>query len=78
MIKAIGIEKSYNGEKVLKDVSLHIKKGERVAICEARKHFAWYLKGERGSAAARGELNRASTLEELQEIINGYISSLDI
>ena len=53
------------------------EKGERVAICEARKHFAWYLKGERGSAAARGELNRASTLEELQEIINGYISSLD-
>ena len=54
------------------------EKGERVAICEARKHFAWYLKGERGSAAARGELNRASTLEELQEIINGYIGSLDI
>ncbi|MBQ3571818.1 MAG: ABC transporter ATP-binding protein [Clostridia bacterium] len=32
MIKAVGIEKSYNGEKVLKDVSLHIKKGEFLSI----------------------------------------------
>lgn len=53
------------------------EKGERTAICEARKHFAWYLKGERGSAAARGELNRASTLEELNDIINNYINSLN-
>lgn len=52
------------------------EKGEGVAICEARKHLAWYLKGERGSASARGEINRAATLEDLEQIINGYLSSL--
>lgn len=32
MIKAINIEKSYNGEKVLKSVSLHVERGEFVTI----------------------------------------------
>lgn len=32
MIKAVGIEKSYNGEKVLKGVTLNIKSGEFVSI----------------------------------------------
>ena len=53
------------------------EKGERVAICEARKHLAWYLKGERGSASTRGEINHASTLEELESIINKYLESLN-
>lgn len=52
------------------------EKGERVAICEARKHLAWYLKGERGSASTRGEINHASTLEELNAIINRYLDGL--
>ncbi len=52
------------------------EKGERIAICEARKHLSWYLKGERGSAGVRGEINHASTLEELNEIINNYLSTL--
>lgn len=53
------------------------EKGERVAICEARKHLSWYLKGERGSASVRGEVNHASTLDELKEMINNYLSSLN-
>ena len=32
MIVAENIEKSYNGEKVLKSVSLEIKKGEFVSV----------------------------------------------
>ncbi len=52
------------------------EKGEGVAICEARKHFAWYLKGERGSAAVRDAINHASTLDELNKIIDSYIDSL--
>ena len=52
------------------------EKGEDVAICEARKHFAWYLKGERGSAAVRDAINHASTLDELNKIIDSYIDSL--
>lgn len=53
------------------------EKGESVAICEARKHLAWYLKGERGSAFTRGQINHASTLEELESIINNYLSTLN-
>ena len=53
------------------------EKGEHIAICEARKHLAWYLKGERGSASVRGEINHASTLEELNGIINNYLDSLN-
>lgn len=51
--------------------------GERIAICEARKHLAWYLKGERGSASVRAKINQASTLDQLNQIINDYISSLE-
>jgi tRNA-dihydrouridine synthase B len=52
------------------------EKGEGIAVCEARKHFAWYLKGERGSAAMRDAINHASTLDELNKIIDSYIDSL--
>ncbi len=53
------------------------ERGEEIAICEARKHLAWYLKGERGSAGVRDQINHASTLDELNEIINSYIRSLE-
>lgn len=53
------------------------EKGEAIAICEARKHLSWYLKGERGSASVRDEINRTSTLLELQELISNYINSLN-
>ncbi len=43
-------------------------KGERIGICEARKHAAWYLKGIKNAAAYRAEcvaINSVSQLEEL-------------
>ena len=52
------------------------EKGEAIAVCEARKHLSWYLKGERGSAELRARVNRTSTLEELNELISSYLSSL--
>ncbi len=59
-------------------VSYMIKeKGERVAVCEARKHLSWYLKGERGSAAVRDEINRTETLEQLNALISDYLNSLN-
>jgi len=51
-------------------------KGETVAICEARKHLAWYIKGERGCTEVKVAINRASTLDELDEILSGYESAL--
>ena len=53
------------------------EKGEGVAICEARKHLSWYLKGERGSAEVRDKINRTQTLDELEELINSYLNSLN-
>ncbi|MBE6554456.1 MAG: tRNA dihydrouridine synthase DusB [Ruminococcaceae bacterium] len=50
--------------------SLVSEKGERIGVAESRKHMAWYLHGVRGAAAARGEIMRASTLSELQEIFD--------
>lgn len=51
----------------------HIKllceyKGERVAMLEARKHAAWYLKGIRGAAAYRRETGSLETFSQLEEL----------
>ncbi len=44
-------------------------KGEAVAIPEARKQSALYLKGFRGAAAIRAEINRATTFEEAKRAL---------
>ncbi len=45
------------------------EKGERIGISEARKHLAWYTHGLRGSAAVRGKLMTASTLDEVKSLL---------
>ena len=40
-------------------------KGERIAIPEARKQIALYLKSFRGAARIRGEINRATTYDDV-------------
>ena len=47
------------------------EKGERVGVAESRKHMAWYLHGVRGAAAARGELMRCESLEQVRAIFEG-------
>lgn len=44
-------------------------KGEAVAVREMRKHFSWYLKGMRGAARLREEVNRAVTQEQLLAVL---------
>lgn len=44
-------------------------KGEGTAIREMRKHFAWYIKGMRGAARIREEINLSRTREELVKAI---------
>lgn len=46
------------------------EKGERIAIAEARKHLSWYIKGAKGAASARVEINRAETLEDMKRILS--------
>lgn len=41
------------------------RKGERVALREARKHAAWYMRGLRGAAALRAKAGTISSLEDL-------------
>ena len=44
-------------------------KGERVAVPEARKQIALYLRSFRGAALLRAEINRALTYGEIEGII---------
>lgn len=44
-------------------------KGEAIATREMRKHLAWYIKGIRGAARIREEINKTSTKEEMVKII---------
>lgn len=43
-------------------------KGEHIAVCEARKHAAWYLKGEKNSAKIRQRINTLNSAEEIKTI----------
>lgn len=44
-------------------------KGEYIGIREARKHASWYIKGMKGAAALRNEINCAVTLEEMKNTL---------
>ncbi|MBE6688630.1 MAG: tRNA dihydrouridine synthase DusB [Ruminococcaceae bacterium] len=45
-------------------------KPEKIAVREARKHIAYYLKGFPGSAALRDAVNRADTVQQLFSLLN--------
>ena len=51
-------------------------KGEYVAIREARKHVAWYLKGIRNSAALRGDVNYVESYHQLYTMLTEFKNSL--
>ena len=58
----------------LEDIKEHMSllvadKGEAVAAAECRKHLAWYIKGVRGAAALRDEINRAEDVEKTIRLI---------
>ena len=50
-------------------------KGERIAVPEARKQIALYLKGFRGAATLRAEINRAESYTEVERIITGALEN---
>lgn len=45
-------------------------KGERVAVREMRKHVGWYIKGMRGATQIRRQINTASTIDEMKQILS--------
>lgn len=48
---------------------LVLYKGEHIGVLEARKHMAWYLKGIKGGGILRDTINKASTKDEMENII---------
>ena len=53
-------------------------KGENVAVREMRKHAAWYLKGIRGNAQARGAVNTCHSRAELVGLLDDIAANADI
>jgi tRNA-dihydrouridine synthase B len=47
------------------------QKGERVACLEARRHFAWYLRGVPYSGYFKAQISKAETLDDLRRIAEG-------
>ena len=50
-------------------------KGEYTGIREMRKHVAWYTRGMKGSARLREKVNQVESYEELQELLDCYMSA---
>jgi len=60
------------------DIEQHMQlliadKGEKTAAAECRKHLAWYIKGVRGAAALRDEINRTEDLENTMRLVKGIM-----
>ncbi len=53
-------------------------KGEKVAIMEMRKHAAWYLKGMRGNAKVRKQINQIDTRADLASTLYEFIEQLEL
>lgn len=49
-------------------------KGEYIAIREMRKHCAWYLKGIRNSAKVRNEINKAKSVDVIEQKLKEILS----
>ena len=45
-------------------------KGERVAVCEMRKHTGWYLKGVRGASCIRRKINSVHTVKDYLTVLD--------
>lgn len=54
-------------------------KGEPVALKEARKHAAWYLKGVHGAARLRGRTGALKTLRDLEKLVeDALLAAADV
>ena len=51
-------------------------KGEHIACLEARKHFAWYLRGVSHSSYYKTQISSISTMEDIERIAKGIKNDL--
>jgi len=47
------------------------QKGEKIACLEARKHYAWYLRGVPHSGYFKEQISKATTMDDLRTITEG-------
>ncbi|OCA91582.1 tRNA dihydrouridine synthase DusB [Pseudobacillus wudalianchiensis] len=52
-------------------------KNENIAVREMRKHAAWYLKGIRGNASVRKEVNSCETREQLASLLSNFVQEVE-
>ncbi|MBE3100743.1 MAG: tRNA dihydrouridine synthase DusB [Firmicutes bacterium] len=52
------------------------QKGERLGVCEMRKHIAWYLKGLKDSNRIKRLINTLTTASEVEAVLNSYKKEL--
>lgn len=50
-------------------------KGEGVAVREMRKHAAWYIKGMKGAARLRDQINQATKRDDLAGILMEFVEN---
>lgn len=53
------------------------QKGDYTGPREMRKHAAWYLKGLRGAAQIREQINQAKSQSEMEAVLSAYLSDLE-
>jgi tRNA-dihydrouridine synthase B len=54
----------------------HEDKGEHIACLEARKHFAWYLRGVRNASYYKNVISSMSTMEDIYRIAKDIVRDL--
>ncbi len=75
----------YPGRPVLKDrIEVALEQfrlseqdhGEKIACLEARKHFAWYLRGVRNSSYYKKEITSLNTMEDIYRVAKDVVRDL--
>ncbi len=52
-------------------------KGERVAVREMRKHVAWYVKGMKGAAKLKDQINQFNSRTEIKEVLYSFVAEAE-
>ena len=50
--------------------------GEKIACLEARKHFAWYLRGVRNASYYKKEITSLNTMEDIYRVAKDVVRDL--
>lgn len=76
----------YPGRPILKDrINVAVNQfqlsqqdhGEHIACLEARKHFAWYLRGVRNSSFYKREITSLNTMEDIYRVAKEVVRDLE-